>query len=229
MSVLRRAADDGDSLLSTVEVLTRLGRLDLARPCVVPLDWFPGNAEFLDPVINQIEVEVPTAEAAVMQQLAALQLASHADTELRLGRILLKRAEKELPSVGAKWRTLLIEAIRKTGARGRPRQPPARRRARGAGRGTGADHDPPPRRPRRARRHRKDLRARSPRPLQGDRERKGSSSWHPPVRREYASSGRRITRRARSPSSCTASAGTTALASASCSPARRPTAKKRRS
>ena len=85
MSVLRRAADDGDSLLSAVEVLTRLGRLDLARPCVVPLDWFPGNAEFLDPVIKQIEVEVPTAEEGVTQQLAALQLASHADTELRLG------------------------------------------------------------------------------------------------------------------------------------------------
>ena len=84
-SVLRRAADDGDSLLSAVEVLTRLGRLDLARPCVVPLDWFPGNAEFLDPVIKQIEAEVPTGGEGVTQQLAALQLASHADTELRLG------------------------------------------------------------------------------------------------------------------------------------------------
>ena len=116
VSVLRRAADDGDSLLSAVEVLTRLGRLDLARPCVVPLDWFPGNAEFLDPVIKQIEVEVPTGDEGVRQQLAALQLASHADTELRLGRILLKRAGRELPSVGATWRNLLIEAIRTTGA-----------------------------------------------------------------------------------------------------------------
>jgi len=116
VSVLRRAAEDGDSLLSAVEVLTRIGRLDLARPCVVPLDWFPGNAEFLDPVVKQIEVEVPTVEQGAMQQLAALQLASHADTELRLGRILLKRAGKELPSAGAKWRNLLIEAIRKTGA-----------------------------------------------------------------------------------------------------------------
>jgi ATP-dependent exoDNAse (exonuclease V) alpha subunit len=116
VSVLRRAADDGDSLLSAVEVLTRIGRLDLARPCVVPLDWFPGNAEFLDPVVKQLEVEVPTADDGVTQQIAALQLASHADTELRLGRILLKRAERELPSVGANWRGLLIEAIRKTGA-----------------------------------------------------------------------------------------------------------------
>jgi len=124
VSVLRRAADGGDSLLSAVEVLTRLGSLDLARPCVVPLDWFPANTEFMDPVVKQIEVEVPTAGAGVTQQLAALQLANHADTELRLGRILLKRAGKELPSVGAEWRNLLIEAIRKTGAQvdlGNPR------------------------------------------------------------------------------------------------------------
>ncbi len=124
ISVLRRAAEAGDSLLSTVEVLTRIGRLDLARPCVVPLDWFPGNSEFLDPVVKQIEVEVPTAEEGLTQQIAALQLASHAETELRLGRTLLKRAERELPSVGANWRHLLIEAIRKTGAQvdlGNPR------------------------------------------------------------------------------------------------------------
>ena len=62
VSVLRKAADEGDSLLSAVEVLTRLGRLDLARPCVVPLDWFTGNAEFLDPVVKELQVEVPTQD-----------------------------------------------------------------------------------------------------------------------------------------------------------------------
>lgn len=116
VSILRRASDDGDSLLSTVEALTRLERLDLARPCVVPLDWFAGKAEFLDAVVKQIEVEAPTPEDEGTQQLSALQLATHSDTEIRLARMLLKRAEKELPSVGAPWRDLLIEAIRKTGA-----------------------------------------------------------------------------------------------------------------
>jgi len=116
VSILRRASEDGDSLLSAVEALTRLERLDLARPCVVPLDWFAGNAEFLDAMVKQIEVEVPTPEDEGTQHLSALQLATHADTEMRLARMLLKRAEKELPSVGAPWRDLLIEAIRKTGA-----------------------------------------------------------------------------------------------------------------
>jgi hypothetical protein len=49
----------------------------------VPLDWFPANAEFMDPVVKQIEVEVLTAGGDVTQRLAALQLANHADTELR--------------------------------------------------------------------------------------------------------------------------------------------------
>ena len=75
VSVLRRAADEGDSLLSAVETLTRLEPVGPARPCVVPLDWFAGNAEFLDPIVEQIDVEVPTATTAT-QQLAALQLAS---------------------------------------------------------------------------------------------------------------------------------------------------------
>ena len=124
VSVLRGAADDGDSLLSAVEVSTRLGHLDLARPCIVPLDWFHGNTGFLDPVVKQVEVEVPTANEDVTQKLGALQLASHADTELRLGRILLKRAARKIPSAGVDWRNLLIEAIRNTGAQvvlGNPR------------------------------------------------------------------------------------------------------------
>jgi AAA domain/UvrD-like helicase C-terminal domain len=116
VSVLRRAAEHGDSLLSTVEVLTRLERLGLAPPCVVPLDWFAGNADFLDAMVKQIEVDVPLQEDEGTQQLSALQLVTHAETEARLGRILLKRAEKEIPSVGAQWRALLVGAIRKTGA-----------------------------------------------------------------------------------------------------------------
>jgi ATP-dependent exoDNAse (exonuclease V) alpha subunit len=93
-----------------------MGRLDLARPCIVPLDWFPGNEEFLDPVVKQIDVEVPTGEDAGSQRLSALQLEGHASTESRLARILLKRAAKQLPSVATNWRDLLIEAIRHTGA-----------------------------------------------------------------------------------------------------------------
>jgi hypothetical protein len=117
VSVLRRTAEEGDSLLSAVEVLTRLERLDLARSCVVPLDWFAGNEDFLYGVVKRLEVEVPSAMNRGSQQVVALQLSVHADTESRLARTLLKRAEKRVASVGASWRNLLIEAITKTATR----------------------------------------------------------------------------------------------------------------
>lgn len=116
VSILRSAAEDGDSLLSSVEALTCLEHLDLARPCVVPLDWFAGNAEFLAETVAQIDAEVPGAGGEGTQRLSALQLSVHVETEARLARILLKRAEKELPSVGADWRKLLVESIRASGA-----------------------------------------------------------------------------------------------------------------
>jgi len=116
VSVLRRAAEDGDSLLSAVETLTRIGRLDLARPCIAPLDWYAGNADFLDAAIKQIDVEVPADGGHGSQRVAALQLNAHADTEMRLARTLLYRAGRDLPSIDAEWRDLLIEAIRRTGA-----------------------------------------------------------------------------------------------------------------
>lgn len=116
VSVLRSAAIDGDSLVSAVEVMTRIGRIDLARPCVVPLDWFPGNADYLNDVVHQLQVETPSGAVGEPVQLLALQLAGYALTELRLARLLLKRAAKDVPSTAAEWRALLVEAIRKTGA-----------------------------------------------------------------------------------------------------------------
>jgi hypothetical protein len=116
VSVLRATAEEGDSLLSGVEALTRLERLDLGRPCVVPLDWFAGNGEFLDSMVKQADVEMPGAEGEPAQQLSTLQLSQHADTEQRLARILLKRAAKGLPSLGIEWKDLLVESIRSSGA-----------------------------------------------------------------------------------------------------------------
>ena len=122
VSVLRNAAVGGDSLLSAVEVLTRLERQDLSRPCVVPLDWFAGNADFLSGVVHQLGVEVPQV-AGEDKRLGALQLVAHAHTEERLSRILLKRASKVLPSPGTLWRELLVDAITRTGGRVDPDNP----------------------------------------------------------------------------------------------------------
>lgn len=113
VACLRRAADDGDSLLSAVEVLSRIERLDLQRPGIVPLDWFAGHEEFLAGVIRRLDTEVPSFDGP--QTVAALQLEQHAKTEEKLGKLLLKRAARPVYTTGADWRTLLIEAITASG------------------------------------------------------------------------------------------------------------------
>lgn len=117
VSVLRRAAEQGDTLLSAVEVLTRLEQLDLARPCVVPLDWFAGNAEFMGGTVEQQTVEMPSADQEEKERVPALQLTSYANVERNVPRTLLKRAARQLPSVEARWRDLLIAAIEASGAK----------------------------------------------------------------------------------------------------------------
>lgn len=122
VAVLRRAGDEGDSLLSGVEVLERMERLDLARPCVVPLDWFPGNEDFLKRIVRGLDVETP-AEDGGSVVVQALQLEAYADTEVRLARSLLKRAAKPVPSTEASWKDLLIDAITASGVTVDPSNP----------------------------------------------------------------------------------------------------------
>lgn len=115
VTALRQAAGEGDSLLGAVELLTRVERLDLAKPCVVPLDWFKGNSDFLADVVRGFDAELGEGDGATI--MPALQLQQHARTEERLARLLLKRAAKAVPSTGADWRKLLIGAISSTGAK----------------------------------------------------------------------------------------------------------------
>ena len=113
VACLRRVADDGDSLLSAVEVLSRIERLDLQRPCIVPLDWFIGHEEFLAGVIRRLDIETPSSEGS--RTVAALQLEQHARTEEKLGRLLLKRAGRSVETTAADWRALLVKAIQASG------------------------------------------------------------------------------------------------------------------
>jgi hypothetical protein len=112
VSVLRRAAEEGDTLLSALEALTRIERLDLQRECSVPLDWFAGNEEFLSGAVEPAALDLPDGE-----RLAALQLTTYKQLEKNVPRTLLRRAARPLPSTGADWRDLLIKAIEKTGTK----------------------------------------------------------------------------------------------------------------
>ena len=113
VTVLRRAAETGDSLLSEGEALTRLSTLDLSHPCVIPADWLAGNAVRLEEEISLLSVR--TGESGD-RTVACLQLREVKAREEKLSSLLSKRALKELPSLKEDWEQLLVRAI--TGAKG---------------------------------------------------------------------------------------------------------------
>lgn len=111
VSVLRQAADQGDSLLSTTEALQRVQTLDLARPCVIGTDWLNAHQSRLEGVIESIDVTSPESE----NRFSALQLTDLYKHEERLRKILRSRAGKELASLSDDWPNLLVSAIRDAG------------------------------------------------------------------------------------------------------------------
>ena len=106
MSVLRRAADDGDALLSRDEAVERVGQLDLAHAVSVPPDWISGNRVELAEEIDLLDVSCEGES-----DVPSLQLVEHRQMEDRLRSILRKRAAKPLRSLGVAWADLLREAI----------------------------------------------------------------------------------------------------------------------
>src|SRR5205814_1485189 len=109
VTVLRDAAEEGDTLLSVDEALERATLLDLARPLEIGVDWLPGQGEQLSEVIDQLDV---TADEKVM---SAVQLVELADRELNLAKVLKARASRSLPSLEASWASLITEAVRAAG------------------------------------------------------------------------------------------------------------------
>jgi len=110
VSVLRSAGEQGDTLLSQSEALTRLETLNLAHPCAIPADWLSGNQEWLKEEINLLSL--PGGEG---NDTPCLQLSDVKEREAKLASILSKRAEKPLPSLLEDWQKLLAEAIEEGG------------------------------------------------------------------------------------------------------------------
>lgn len=113
VSVLRAASLQGDALLSVSEVLERLERLPLARPCNIGMDWISANREFLSGVVELVSVAID----ANGESIAALQLSDIKWQEDYLRKILNQRSNRQLPSLGAGWRALIVAGIEAAGGR----------------------------------------------------------------------------------------------------------------
>jgi hypothetical protein len=108
VAVLRRAADNGDALLSVSETLDKIASLELAHPCMIGSDWPATNAATLSGVVDLVNIVRNDGASA---PLAALQLTELRGREDRLRSILSKRAAKDASLIKADWKKLLIRAI----------------------------------------------------------------------------------------------------------------------
>ena len=108
VTVLRRAADDGDALLTEDDALERLGELDLERPCVLPSVWIGAHAADLADEIERVDVVVNPERGLTAVCLQLVELKRLEDT---LRSVLSKRASRQVASVGEDWSALLALAL----------------------------------------------------------------------------------------------------------------------
>jgi hypothetical protein len=110
--VLRSKALQGDALLSELDALLALGKLDLAQPCEVPIDWLNGNSAMLEEEIvrHHLILNHETDEA-----VACVQIKDLSERESRLSKLLGERAIKPLPTTNEPWKDRILDALRENG------------------------------------------------------------------------------------------------------------------
>lgn len=113
VSVLRTAANNGDSLLSVTEAIERLQNLDLAESCNPSFDWIEANVSNLAEVIELLRLPVNILEPEKV--VLSLQLTELKNREEYLQKILRARAGRLLGSLEVDWKSLLVDAIRDSG------------------------------------------------------------------------------------------------------------------
>ena len=112
VTVLRAAAEQGDSLLTEEETLDALGRLDLSHPCQTTTDWIVGNLTKINQEIARFELKRPgRGDGSTL----CLQLTDLLKREQHLAKLLSKRAQAALDPVKDNWEKLLRETISEQG------------------------------------------------------------------------------------------------------------------
>jgi len=112
INLLRKTAEEGDALLSEIEVTKRIDQVELAHPTEITLDWFPANENSLMPYIRRLELLVDPEKNT---HIRAVQLEQLKTEEEYLRKVFEARAATSLASTKAIWQTLLIKAIAESG------------------------------------------------------------------------------------------------------------------
>ena len=113
VTVLKLAADEGDTLLSMSETMERLPDVDLNQPCNVGLDWLMANKGFLSEVVETIDIAAKLGETE--KQIPSLQLVDYKKQEDQLRKILWGRTGAKISGARANWAAFLQTAIKEAG------------------------------------------------------------------------------------------------------------------
>ena len=112
VTVLREAAENGDTFLSQREVLERIPKVNLAHPCEITSDWINGNIKDFAGVVERLKTVIEsTDEKLEAKEIPALQLTNLRTQEDYLRKVLPARALKRVPSLGVDWQALIVKAI----------------------------------------------------------------------------------------------------------------------
>lgn len=104
VAVLRRATEDGDSLLTLSDAIDRVRHLDLERPVALSADWLKGSGEGIADAVKQLQLIVDHENQISTE---CLQLMDVSEREQKLRAILTKRVAKVVPSLGENWDSML--------------------------------------------------------------------------------------------------------------------------
>jgi ATP-dependent exoDNAse (exonuclease V) alpha subunit len=105
VQILKRAALEGDTLLSCNEIRERLNQLKLSKPTEIPEHYIHAHINFIKERCEHIASE----------SLNALQLKLYSEIDDYLRRILLARASKLLDQIDEDWTKLIKDTVQSTG------------------------------------------------------------------------------------------------------------------
>jgi len=105
LQILKRAAQDGDTLLSCNEVRERLNQLKLSKPTEIP-------EHFIHAHLATIKER---CEHLASESLDALQLKIYSEIDDFLKKIFLARASKLIDKIDEDWTNLIMETVKSTG------------------------------------------------------------------------------------------------------------------
>lgn len=108
VTVLRDAAGNGDTLLSTSEAVSAVLNIGGGQAFEIGSNWPRTNENILKDVISRLEL-VPDPKSG--KSIEGLQLTDVKAREERLGKIMNARLLSSQPSLGADWATLIKESL----------------------------------------------------------------------------------------------------------------------